>query len=84
MRRSTSRWRDKAASRLRNGLNPEGRCGSPARKAACAGVNIEARTIEVRAARALDAVDLVAVAREVQVHREQLTFAEAVLEPHAR
>ena len=38
------------------------------------------RGTEVGAARALDAADLVAVAREVQVHREQLPLREAMLE----
>jgi hypothetical protein len=44
MRRSTVCCRARADSGLRNGLKLLGRCGRPARKAACAGVSIAAGT----------------------------------------
>jgi hypothetical protein len=44
MRRSTRPWRLRADSALFHGLNLVGRCGSDARNAACAGVNIEGST----------------------------------------
>ena len=46
---------------LRQGLKRDGRCGSPARNAACAGVSIDAGDAEVHLARAPGADDLVAV-----------------------
>ncbi len=81
MRRSTRRCRATAAVRLRCGLKPDGRCGRPARNAACAGVSIDASVAEVRAAGALGADDLVAVGGEVQIQREDLALGEAMLEP---
>ena len=81
MRRSTSRCRASAASRLRYGLKPDGRCGRPARNAACAGVSIDgSRPKYARLARS-GADDLVAVRREVQVEREDLALREPMLEP---
>ena len=41
MRASTTRCRAVACARLRHGLKRDGRCGSAARNAACAGVSIE-------------------------------------------
>ena len=81
MRLRTARCLDTARSRLRHGLKRDGRCGSPARNAACAGVSIEACRAEVCAAGSFDAGDLIAVRREVQVERKHFALGESMLEP---
>ena len=73
-----------AASRLAIRVEADGRCGRPARNAACAGVSIDGVAAEVGAAGALGADDLVAVRREVQVEREDLALVEADARAAAR
>ena len=66
---------------LRSGLKALGRCGSAARNAAWAGVSIDGSTPKYNWLARAGAGGLVAVGRQVQVHREDLALGEAVLEP---
>ena len=76
-----ARLRGRAPPDRATGCSGVGCCGRAARNAASAGVSVAAPRPKYATRRALGALDLIPVRREVQIEREDLVLRQPMLEP---